>query len=182
MPLNQRKKILEKTIVPNETLELCFYTDQGQKLWQEVKKKKLEGVIAKIKNSPYEPGKRSSAWLKIKFLKTADTLIIGYTQGKRVISALCLAVYKNKKLFYLGRVGTGFTESFLKNLIKKLKKIKKSPIINPPKKENIIWTKPELIAEVEYLQFTKDQRLRAPVFKRLRFDKPLKECTIEQFD
>lgn len=182
LPLTERKQILKSTIKNNSTLEECVHTEKGQQLWKHVIKKHLEGVIAKEKNSYYQPGKRSNQWLKIKFLKTVDAVIVGYTHEKRIISALCLAIYKDNNLFYIGKVGTGFRMPFLEDLKKKFTKISKVPITNPPKTNDITWVKPKFIAEVEYLEFTKKQHLRVPSFKRLRYDKPIEECDIGQFD
>jgi bifunctional non-homologous end joining protein LigD len=186
LPYLERKKILEKTVKQNQNLETIFYTRNGKSLWKKVIRAKLEGVMAK-RNSSYFPGKRIDAWLKIKNLKTVDVIIIGFSQKKRIISALCMAVYKNNKLHYIGRVGTGFTESFLKDLYPKLNKIisKKISVENPPKnwqKHNIKWLKPKFVAEVQYLETSKMKILRAPSFMRLRYDKLVKECVIEELE
>jgi hypothetical protein len=66
-PLMERKKILRSTLVENNTVQLIYYTTKGKKLWDILKKKGVEGVIAKKKDSSYQDGVRSSAWLKIKF-------------------------------------------------------------------------------------------------------------------
>ena len=187
LPYIERKKILEQTVNENEHLELCFYTQDGTSLWKKVRKVKLEGVMAKKRNSRYYPGRRLDEWLKIKNLKTVDVVIVGFSQEIRIISALCMALYKNGKLYYIGRVGTGFTEGFLKELYPKLKKIiqKKIPVENPPKnweKHNIKWLKPMYVAEVRYLEVSKDKILRAPSFMRLRYDKPVRECVWEELE
>ena len=181
LPLWERKKILEKIIKPNKRVEIIFYTINGQRLWKAVIKKNLEGVVAKPKNSFYFPNQRI-AWLKIKYLKTVDCIIVGYTQEKRIISSLALALYRNNDLIYIGRVGTGFASDFLKNLYALIKKkkleVKKTLVANPPKVK-IHWLKPELVAEIEYLELTTGNELRAPSFKRLRIDKPPKDCLWE---
>lgn len=180
LPLTERKKILESAINESRYIEIIPHTEDGRKLWKQVTKLKMEGVMAKPKNSRYYPGQRQKVWLKIKFLKTIDCIIAGFTQEIRVISALCLAVYDKGKLRYIGRVGTGFTEEFLKELHKELIKLKQKspPVFNPPAKEGITWLRPEVVCEIEYLEISKDKILRAPSFQRLRFDKPPKECTL----
>lgn len=182
LPLKQRKKILNSTVREDENLQIIFHTKDGKKLWKEVKDKQLEGVVAKKSDSRYLPV-RSSSWLKIKFLKTIDCVIIGYTSEKRAVSALALGVYyENKKIRYIGRVGTGFTQRFIRQLLPKLKKIgtKRRPknLVGEPSKD-VQWVKPELVCEIEFLETTK-HRLRAPVFKRLRTDKSPEECTYGQ--
>lgn len=178
-PLEKRKKIIAKTIIEGNNLETIAYTTNGRKLWSEVKKHHLEGVMAKCATSSYHPGIRSHDWLKIKITHTLDCIIVGYTQEKRAISSLALGIYKDKKLIFIGKVGTGFNQASIKELYEKLSKIKRQtpPVINP--EEHIIWTSPRFVCEVECLMITKDNKLRAPVFIRLRTDKKPQECREE---
>ncbi len=136
--------------------------------------------MAKRMDSPYEPGRRSSSWLKIKALKTVDCVIVGFTSEKRAISALAIGLYFDHELTYIGRVGTGFTEKFLNELRTILDNIviEEPPVRNVPK-HPIIWVRPELVAEIEYLLMTKDGHLRAPSFLRMRTDKDPRDCTSE---
>jgi len=184
-PLKKRRKILEETIKENEIIQLMFQTKNGEELFKKIRELNAEGVMAKDEKSKYFPGERSRFWLKIKNLKTIDCIIVGYSHEKRKISALCLGLYKGKKLIYIGRVGTGFTEKFIEELYKKLEalKIKKIPVINPPpdwKKHNIVWIKPDVVCEVKFLELTKGLELRAPSFQKIRIDKPPSECNFEQ--
>ncbi|MFA6088416.1 MAG: non-homologous end-joining DNA ligase [Candidatus Woesearchaeota archaeon] len=181
IPLLQRKKILNKTIIENKSLQTIFYTTKGKKLFLSMKKRKMEGIIAKKSNSFYLEGIRSDNWLKIKNLNTIDCIIIGFTKGKRKISSLALGLYKNKKIIYVGKVGTGFSEKFIDTFEVSMSKIKediKNKLSDESKNlpKEIIFVRPKHVAEIEYLEFTKDEKLRAPVFKRLRDDKSIKEC------
>lgn len=177
-PLHKRKAWLNRALNELSHVEKIFATPNGKDLWKKIIKRKLEGVIAKKADSKYYSGKRVPVWLKIKNTKTTDCVIVGFAQEKRIISSLCLAAYDDNKLRYVGRVGTGFTEEFLEELHKKLKplKVKKSPVQNPDPK--CVWVKPKIVCEVEYLELTKQKILRMPSFKRLRNDKPLRECTL----
>lgn len=178
-PLMERKKILQKTIKNGDGIELIAYTNDGKKLWQLMKKRGLEGVMIKQKESFYYPSKRTSVWLKLKFSQSIDCVIIGYTQEKRLISSLALGVYHNKKLIYLSKVGTGFNEQELRNLYAQFSLLKtdKPPVTDCPF-TTIIWVKPKLVCEVKYFEITKDRHLRKPVFIRLRTDKLPKNCTL----
>jgi bifunctional non-homologous end joining protein LigD len=179
LPLTARKEILADTIRNAHHIEQIFWTEHGKSLWQEAKRRNLEGVMAKDASSHYVPGQRLGLWRKIKFLKTIDAIILGYTHEKRSISALALGVYHNGELRYIGGVGTGFTEDFLADLSKQLGKIKttKAPVpYDGPK--DYTWVKPKLVCEVEYLQLTKSKSLRAPSFIRLRDDKLPKDCQL----
>jgi bifunctional non-homologous end joining protein LigD len=90
-----------------------------------------------------------------------------------------LAVYDNGKLRYIGRVGTGFTESFLKELKSDLDKIIiKTPFVEYEEGRDIVWVKPNIVCEVRYLELSKDKIMRAPAFLRLRDDKKPKECIL----
>ena len=178
-PLEERKKLLNTIVQPHPRIDLCLYTEDGKTLFNSIKSFNLEGVIAKLKGSPYEPGKRSRYWLKIKNYKTIDTIICGYTYGKGVRSqyfgALVLGLYKGNKLMYIGKVGTGWTELQLKHLVELLKPLQ----INTPHFDipyEVIWVRPCLVAVIQYIEWTEDLRLRNPSFKRLRFDKSPEDC------
>lgn len=180
LPLTERKKILDKTVVDTDSIEKIIFTHNGIALWQEMIKRGMEGVIAKNAFSSYEPGKRSQAWLKIKLFKTIEALIVGYIVGKRGLGSLALGIYDTKgQLIYIGNVGTGFSMDFLNKIDKALRKIEiKEPVVkNGPK--GIIWVQPILIAEIKYTEFTFNRTLRSPVFLRLRFDKKPEEITFK---
>ncbi len=175
--LIKRKAILRDTVVESKNVQLMFYTDKGEELLESIKKRGVEGVVAKKKNSTYHEG-RSDAWQKIKLTKTVDCVIIGFSSMKRKISSFALGLYDKGELVYIGNVGTGFDNRFIDEFLPKLDKIRtKKNFAQMPK--NIIHVKPVYVAEVGYLEFTPDMKLRAPVFKRLRDDKPIEECNFE---
>ncbi len=180
--LDERKKIMHAVLRDGHHMQSIAYTKDGKKLWTVVEQRKLEGVMAKRSNSYYEPGKRSDAWLKIKALKTVDCVLLGYTSEIRTISALALGLFFGDELRYVGRVGTGFTEKYLEGLRPILDGMlaEEPPVDSYPNEPVITWVKPELIAEVEILELTRDKHLRAPSFRRLRNDKDVKDCVIEQ--
>ena len=180
-PLKERKKILAQTIKEDKRIEIIPFTQDGKKLWKEITSKKGEGVVGKNLESKYSPNARVSDWIKIKFFKSVDCVLIGFTQEKRIISAFLLGLYDNGQLRYVGKVGTGFTEKFLQQIFKKMSKIiiPDSPVKNL-KNINARWISPKLVGEIKYLEFTKDKILRAPVFLRMREDKKPKDCTFNQ--
>lgn len=174
--LKERFQTLKKIIKPSKNLKLISQTKSGKKLFDKLTKKGGEGVMAKNIEGKYHTGKRTRDWQKIKKQDTIDAVIIGYTQEKRELSTLLLAVYDSKTLKYIGKVGTGFSEKEQKEILKKLEKIKtnKSAIEDLPK--NTIFVKPKLVCEAKYLEITKDKMMRAPVFLRMRTDKTAKDC------
>jgi bifunctional non-homologous end joining protein LigD len=182
LPLSERKKILDETVIDGKHIQKIFYTENGPGLWEQIEKRKLEGVIGKDRTSEYYTGVRAPVWIKIKYLKTIDCVIVGYTSEKRIISALALAVYSQGKLRYIGRtVGKGFTEEFLKELHKELVPLeqKEAPVTYVGGKD-IHWLKPKLVCEVSFLELSHDIIMRAPVFLRMRYDKLPEECVLEE--
>jgi bifunctional non-homologous end joining protein LigD len=162
----------------------------------EVKRRGLEGIIGKQRNSTYEPGRRSGAWIKLKCVNEQEFVIGGYTppQGARKhFGAILVGYYENKKkegdnrLVFAGKVGTGFTAESLSMLHKKFRAQERSdcPFVNLPSKQNgqwvlgitptmmrkIHWVNPILVCEVKFAEWTRDKKLRAPVFLGLREDK-----------
>jgi DNA ligase D-like protein (predicted ligase) len=190
LPLVERKKILEETVTESSRLVISQYVvGKGTKFFEEVKKKGLEGVMAKKLDSPYLIGERSKLWLKIKALETLDVIIVGYTTGtgKRgeLLGSLITACYHEGKLKYVGKIGTGFSEEQLAEILKKLEKIKteKCPLEEvpdlklPPGREPV-WVEPKLVCEAKFMNLSKDLVMRAPVFVRLREDKLSEECEL----
>lgn len=178
LPQKKRFKILKKTIKKSKRIQIVKSSKNGKSLFKKLTNKGGEGVIAKNPEEKYHEGKRKKAWIKIKKSNTIDGIIIGYTQEKRKLSTLLLAAYHNKKLKFIGKIGTGFTQKEQEKILSKLKRIeaKKPKIKKLPK--NTIPVKPKLIAEAKYLEITKAKKMRAPVFVRLRTDKKLKDCII----
>lgn len=188
-PLIDRKKILERIVKESPRLLLSTYViGNGKKFFQQVKKRKLEGVVAKRLDSVYEIGKRSKNWLKIKSLKTLDCVICGMTVGtgwrEKYFGALILGCYHQGKLRYVGRCGTGLDEKGYAELTKMLKKIKtdKCPFEEIPEFPSDImpvWVKPQLVCEVKFMNLSKDKIMRAPAYVRLREDKIPEDCVLE---
>ncbi|MEM2989947.1 MAG: non-homologous end-joining DNA ligase [Halobacteria archaeon] len=186
-PLIKRKELLRDVLIENENVTLCdFILEDGIEYYNAAISRGLEGVVAKDINSPYLVGKRSNFWLKIKQFKTLDCIICGLTEGeglrKNYFGSLILGVYINGKLQYIGKVGTGFDEAQLKFLEEQLKPLEgKCPFEVTPNVEARVksWLLPLAICEVKYQELTRDLKLRAPVFIRLRNDKAPEECIIE---
>lgn len=154
----------------------------GERALATAREKGWEGVIAKIASSPYEPGVRSRAWLKVKVRGESEFVIGGYTppQGSRAeFGALLVGLYDRGKLRYTGKVGTGYTQETLRDLGAKLKGLHtdEPPFDPPPRIAGAIWVKPRLVAQLAYAEWTADGKLRQPAFLGLRTDKKPEECT-----
>jgi bifunctional non-homologous end joining protein LigD len=180
LPLLERKKILESTVIDGTYIQKILYTDQGELLWKEIKKHGGEGVVAKERDGLYYSGKRSKVWLKLKIFNTLDCVIMGYNTGKRLIRSLALGLYNaHGELTYIGDVGSGFSQDLIAKLYAMLSPIalKSQPVIASAKHKKIIWVKPKYVCEVRYQEFTPYNMLRISQFLQLRTDKNPKECT-----
>ncbi|MFN2433870.1 MAG: DNA ligase D [Nitrososphaeraceae archaeon] len=185
----ERRDLLSSTLKTNNTIKISeFIEEKGTKILKSSKELKLEGIVAKHKDSVYREGNRSRDWLKIKNTKTQDCVIIGYTEGlgsrANHFGSLVLAVYSatEKKLKFAGHAGTGFNDQTLTEIYSKLRELetKSRPIdIVPYLNRATTWLKPVLVAEVKFDEWTPDAILRAPVFMRLREDKKPEECLVE---
>jgi bifunctional non-homologous end joining protein LigD len=186
MPLSERKKILKKNLPESEVIKYCDdVAGQGISFFNVIKKKGLEGIIAKRKDSIYKEGTRSPDWLKIKHIQTQEAVIAGYTSPRgtrKYFGALILGVYEKAQLKYIGHTGTGFNERSLKELYARLQelKVKTSPFkedvsVNAP----VVWVKPELVCNIKFTEITSDGMRRHPVFMGIREDKTAKEVKME---
>ena len=145
----------------------------------------LEGIMGKKLDSPYEPGKRSGAWVKLKNRMGQELVIAGWVEGegkrRGLPGALLVGYYDNGEFVYAGKVGTGFTEKMLEDLTKMMKPLerKTSPFDRgaPPKGAHFVEVK--LVGEFEFVEWTKSGQLRAPAFKGLRTDKSPREVVRE---
>src|SRR2546426_7989558 len=116
-PLTRRREWLQDAIKKDSPYRISEVVEEGGPLFEAVRQMGLEGIMAKQRHSPYLPGKRSEAWLKIKTRQTVDCRIIGYTRGKgdreKGFGALHLAQAEGGELRYVGKVGSGFDEGSL---------------------------------------------------------------------
>ncbi|MHB1348224.1 MAG: DNA ligase D, partial [Candidatus Humimicrobiaceae bacterium] len=149
-------------------------------------KNDLEGIIAKKKDSIYEPGRRSKNWLKIKSKKRQEIIICGYTDprgSRQKIGSLITGVYNNGELVFTGQVGGGLDEKEIDELYEKLFKLKTEhqPFNIIPRTNNKPhWVIPELVAEVEFSEWTQENLMRHPVYIGLRIDKKAEEVFFER--
>jgi bifunctional non-homologous end joining protein LigD len=192
LPLEARKNVLEELCAGAGDPVRYSGTIGGdaERLLEEVKRRGLEGIIGKQKTSVYEPGRRSGAWIKLKCVEQQEFVIGGYTppQGARKhFGAILVGYYENKKLVFAGKVGTGFTAKSLTILHKKFQTEERSecPFVDLPSKQNgqlvqgitpsmmrkMHWINPLFVCEIKFAEWTRDGKLRAPVFLGLREDK-----------
>ncbi len=189
LPLSERKKALANSLKEGKHVVISdFVEEKGEDYYKIALEKGIEGVMAKKKDSAYEPGIRSDNWLKIKKLRSCDCVIFGYTKGTgaraKSFGALILGLYNEiRKPVYVGKVGTGFSDETLKELSAKFTKLTTENIpFKADLPSSVQWLKPVLVCEVFYQVVTKDGKLRMPRFQRLRTDKSTTECTLDQIN
>jgi bifunctional non-homologous end joining protein LigD len=191
LPLTERRARLEKLLARNPVVQLSGSFEDGEALFEAAQEQGLEGVMAKRSSSRYVEGGRNRDWLKIKTHGRQEFVICGYTkgQGRRSgrFGALVLGVRRGREWEWVGNVGTGFGERTIAELLAKLEPLrrKESPFPVVPKmpkvrKGDVVWVEPELVAEVEFAEWTHDGHLRAPSFQGLRDDKGAKDVRRER--
>jgi bifunctional non-homologous end joining protein LigD len=193
VPLEERKGKLASVLGTGDGLRYSdHYEEHGKELFEIACSKGLEGIVAKRRASCYEE-RRSSDWLKIKIRHRLEAVVGGYTEtkGSRThFGSLVLGLYdKQGRLIHVGQAGSGFNQKSLGEIAGVLKKLetKKNPFFGDVDAlRRVSFVKPELVAEIEYAEWTggtntgSGPKLRAPVFLGLRDDKGPKECTFEQ--
>lgn len=190
-PLRERKLVLEQLLAPAKPKGPLRYSDHvegnGVKFFKQACEHGIEGIVSKLADSPYE-STRNRNWLKTKCIKRQEFVIAGYTPSKKGFpgfGSLVLGVYDKGKLVYSGRVGTGFSIQQRLDLQKKLDHISQPvmPFAVKPKDPGLRdahWAKLQLVAEVEFTEWTADGSIRHPSFQGLREDKKPTEIVREE--
>jgi len=156
----------------------------GEKMYEEACRRGDEGVVAKRADATYVRVV-SPNWLKFKCVRDQEFVVGGYTapKGSRVaLGALLVGYYDGDDLVYAGKVGTGFTESVLRQLRDRLGKLAatQSPFAKgQPKERDANWVRPELVAQIGFTEWTRDGKLRHPRYQGLRDDKAAVEVVRE---
>ncbi|UWY28063.1 DNA ligase D [Flavobacterium sp. TR2] len=187
LSLLERKELL-KILFNKYPFSNVFYSEHtvgdGIKQFEKAVRNKTEGIIAKRADSTYTINRRSANWLKIKTANEEEAIIIGITEPKnsrKYFGAILLGQYNGKKLEYIGKCGTGFTEAILKDLFTQLEPYftDQSPLEEKIHiRDKIQWVQPKVVCQVKYSEWTQDQHLRHPVYLGTRMDKKAKEVLL----
>ncbi len=184
LPLEERRVILAETLDRSGTVTLSDPIErEGRAFFRSVLDRGLEGILAKRKGSRYQIGKRSRDWMKIKKRTTLPCVVAGLTMGEGnradTFGSLILGLYDDGELRYVGRVGTGFDDATRRDILAKCKPLEgPRPFAEEPNTTEPVafWMRPELVANVHFLEMTRDGMMRAPSFGRLRLDLRPKDC------
>ncbi|HET8605701.1 MAG TPA: DNA ligase D [Gaiellaceae bacterium] len=191
LPLAERRERLAKLLRTSASIQLSEAFDDGEALLAAAREQRLEGIVAKRADSRYEEGRRSRSWLKVKTHGRQEFVIAGYTKGSgrraKSFGSLVLGVRRDGDLVWAGNVGTGFTEAEIERLLAKLRPLHRAttPFPAEPKmprvrRGDVQWVTPKLVAEIEFSEWTHDNRLRQPSYQGLRDDKPAAEVRKEE--
>ena len=186
MPLEARREVLDGLLRRRDPLRVPEQmTGDGAALLAEACRDGWEGLIAKRLGTPYV-STRSRDWLKLKCTRAQELVIGGFTapQGSRTdLGALLVGHFDGGKLRYAGKVGTGFKHETLKELAAQLAPLVRETSPFEPEKgipRAATWVEPELVAQIAFMEWTSDGRLRHPSFLGLRIDKPAREVVREE--
>jgi DNA ligase D-like protein (predicted ligase) len=184
LPLRERKALLRRLLSFEDPIRYTPHRNRdGETFFREACRKGWEGLIAKRADSPYVHG-RSRDWLKLKCSAEQELVIGGFTppKGSRTeLGALLLGYYGDGRLWYAGKVGTGFTRATLHDLADRLRPLERpdSPFADEVRERGAKWVEPRLVAQVGFSEWTRDGRLRHPRFLGLREDKAAEEVVRE---
>jgi len=182
LPLSARKELLGRLLPPIGVLRLSEHFERdGEVVFAEASRLGFEGIIAKRATSTYTSGRRSRDWLKIKAMRDADVVIVGYLRGKgsrAPLGSLMVGWWRDGTLHYAGNVGSGLTAQGIDDLLRRL-----APRGTPAFEGDVagprhaqVFVEPQVVATVRYAEVTEAGCLRQPVFVRLRDDKTAEEC------
>ncbi|MDZ5444910.1 non-homologous end-joining DNA ligase [Micromonospora sp. 4G57] len=191
LPYAERRTALQELGLSGQSVDTPphWTGDAGRDLSTAAADLGLEGVVAKQLGSSYEPGRRSPAWVKVPLNDTVEVIVGGYKPGAGrragTIGSLLLGMYDERdRLTYIGHVGTGFTQTVLRDLDHRLEPLRRPdpPFASPVPREHArhaVWVDPVLVGDVAFRSWTPDRRLRHPSWKGLRSDREPAEIRLQ---
>ncbi len=187
VPLEDRKRLLRSILRETSRVRFASHvTGEGLAFMEAARSKGLEGIVAKLRRSAYEPGRRTPAWLKLKIRPEQELVVGGWTPGEgnaRDLGAVAVGVYDDGKLRFAGKVGSGFTATTRKRLLEAMAPlVSDAPPFDPPPPQDyrgrwggdlkgITWLRPELVIRAELGGWTRDGHVRQTSFKGIELGK-----------
>jgi DNA ligase D-like protein (predicted ligase) len=197
LPLVERRALLTSLVtIRDKRIRISDYIEAGAgEVLAAVREQHLEGIVGKRRDSIYEPGKRSGAWIKHRVNLGQEFVVGGYFPGPHGVDSLIVGYYDGDRLMYVARTRNGFVPASRRQVFSKLKHLvmPTCPFVNLPethrsrfgeelsaeKMKKAIWLRPEAVAQIEFLEWTDADRLRHSKFVRLRDDKEARNVTKE---
>jgi bifunctional non-homologous end joining protein LigD len=189
LPLIERRQIMKSVLeLDSSRIRITDYFEASAgDILSAARGQGLEGVVAKRRDSRYEAGKRSGSWAKYRLNSRQELVIGGYIPGAHGVDAIVVGYYRGEDLIYVARVRNGFVPASRRQIFSRLKPllIPKCPFANLPERhkgrwgegltaadmEKCVWVRPDIVARIEFLEWTGSDHLRHSKFAGLRDDK-----------
>ncbi|MFI5255378.1 MAG: non-homologous end-joining DNA ligase, partial [Candidatus Limnocylindrales bacterium] len=189
-PLEERKRLLRERLKPADdgTAQVRYaghIEADGETLYEKARDQGLEGVMAKRRDSRYEPGRRSNAWLKLKVRREQEFVVGGWEPGSvvhRDLGALLLGVYADGELRFAGEVGSGLDARTRRELLARMGSLERddSPFVARPPVRGARWVEPQIVVRVEFAEWTRDDLIRQAAYKGVELGKDPKDVRREE--
>jgi bifunctional non-homologous end joining protein LigD len=177
VPLEERKRLLRSRLRPHPRVRYASHVEaEGRAFVEAARVQELEGVVAKLRRSPYEPGRRARSWLKLKLRREQEVVVVGWLDGQgthRDLGSLIVAVRSGDRWAHAGQVGSGIDTRTRRELRATLEGMERdASVLEPvPRLKGAHWVEPKLVIRVEFADWTADDLLRQAAFKGLEVGK-----------
>jgi bifunctional non-homologous end joining protein LigD len=171
VPLEERKRLLRSRLRPHPLVRYAGHVDtDGLAFFEAARRQELEGIVAKLRRSPYEPDRRSRSWLKLKVRGEQEVVVVGWLPGQgthKDLGSLIVAVRSGERWVHAGQVGSGIDTRTRRELRQQLEESERpdSPLDPPPRLKDARWVEPRLVIRVEFAEWTADGLLRQAAYK-----------------
>ena len=177
VPLEERKRLLKDRLRPHPLVRYASHVEgDGEAFFAAAREQELEGIVAKLRRSPYEPGRRSKSWLKLKVRREQEVVVVGWLPGQGThsdLGSLILAVRSGDRWAHAGQVGSGLGARTRRELLARMSEIERpDSVLDPaPRLRGAHWVEPELVIRVEFAEWTADDLLRQAAYKGIEPEK-----------
>jgi bifunctional non-homologous end joining protein LigD len=171
VPLEDRKRLLRSRLRPHDRVRYAGHVERdGRAFTEAARTQELEGIVAKLRRSPYEAGRRSTSWLKVKLRREQEVVVVGWLDGKgthRDLGSLIVAVRNGDGWAHAGQVGSGIDTRTRRELRRRLEELEReTSVLDPaPRLKGSHWVEPRIVIRVEFSDWTADDLLRQAAFK-----------------
>ncbi len=177
VPLEERKRLLHARLRPHALVRFAGHVEgDGEAFFEAARAQELEGIVAKLRRSPYEVGRRSKSWLKLKVRREQEVVVVGWLPGQGThadLGSLILGVRSGDRWLHAGQVGSGLDARTRRELLARLHDLERpTSILDPaPRLRGSRWVEPEIVIRVEFAEWTADDLLRQAAFKGFEPDR-----------
>jgi bifunctional non-homologous end joining protein LigD len=186
VPLEERKRLLKERLRPHPLVRFAGHVEgDGEAFFAAAREQELEGIVAKLRRSPYEAGRRSKSWLKLKVRREQEVVVVGWLPGQGThsdLGSLILAVRSGNRWAHAGQVGSGLGARTRRELLARMGEIERADsVLDPaPRLRGARWVEPEIVIRVEFAEWTADDLLRQAAYKGIEPEKDPKSVRRER--